>query len=151
MASSPGISNDPLPLLQLQEVDSSKVAERGDSPGLLPAVYTPPVGMDGHAICIPSPYTDSGHSHGPLAFYGPSVLSYTRPPVTDSPSSLCPPLSPSLFFASQSHHSMPPLTLHCPQPLVYSEPSTHPPWVEAKPHGVAPSRYVSHLLYPHQP
>uniref|UniRef100_A0A667YG33 Estrogen receptor 2b n=1 Tax=Myripristis murdjan TaxID=586833 RepID=A0A667YG33_9TELE len=150
MASSPGISNDPLPLLQLQEVDSSKVAERGDSPGLLPAVYTPPVGMDGHAVCIPSPYTDSSHdyshSHGPLAFYGPSVLSYARPPVTDSPSSLCPPLSPSLFFASQSHHSMPPLTLHCPQPLVYNEPSTHPPWVEAKPHGLAPCSTANKML-----
>lgn len=151
MASSPGLDNDPLPLLQLQVVDSSKATDRQSSPGLLPAVYSPPVGIDGHTVCIPSPYTDSSHeyhhSHGPLTFYSPSVLSYARPPITDSPSSLCPPLSPSAFWPSHGHPSMPSLTQRCPQPLVYSEPSPHAPWLEPKSHSISPSRYAdtSHL------
>ncbi|XP_070776173.1 estrogen receptor 2b [Enoplosus armatus] len=136
MASSPGLDTDPLPLLQLQEVDSSKASERPSSPGLLPTVYSPPLGMDSHTVCIPSPYTDSSHeynhSHGPLTFYSPSVLSYARPPIADSPSSLCPPLSPSAFWPSHSHPNMPSLTLRCPQPLLYNEPSPHAPWLEAK-------------------
>uniref|UniRef100_A0AAQ4QJ69 Estrogen receptor 2b n=1 Tax=Gasterosteus aculeatus aculeatus TaxID=481459 RepID=A0AAQ4QJ69_GASAC len=101
----------------------------------------PPLGMDGQTVCIPSPYTDSGHEynhgHGPLNFYNPAVLSYARPPATDSPSSLCPPLSPSAFWPSNGHPNMPSMTLRCPQPLLYSEPSPHAPWLEAKPHGLA--------------
>ncbi|XP_076002735.1 estrogen receptor 2b [Genypterus blacodes] len=143
MASSPGLDTDPLPLLQLQEVDSSKATDRQSSPGLLSAVYSPSVGIDGHTVCIPSPYTDSSHEynhgHGPLTFYSPSVLSYARPPITDSPSSLCPPLSPSAFWPSHGHPSMPSLTLRCPQPLVYNEPSPHAPWLEPKSHSITPS------------
>ncbi|KAM4625217.1 estrogen receptor 2b isoform 1-T1 [Polymixia lowei] len=142
MASSPGIDADPSPLLQLQEVGSSKASERGSSPGLLPSVYSSPVGMDSHTVCIPSPYADSGHDygHGPLTFYNPSVLSYGRPPITDSPaSSLCPPLSPSLFWPPHAHPTGPSMSLHCPQPLVYNEPSPHAPWGEAKPHAINPS------------
>ncbi|KAM9707492.1 estrogen receptor 2b isoform 1-T2 [Menidia menidia] len=148
MASSPGLNADTLPLLQLQEVDSSKASERPTSPGLLPTMYSPPLGVDGHTVCIPSPYTDSshdynhGHGHGPFAFYSPSVLSYTRPPVTDSPSSLCPPLSPSAFWPSHSHHNIPSLTLHCTQPLVYNEPNQHTPWLEPKAHSIDPSSSV---------
>uniref|UniRef100_UPI0037E787D6 estrogen receptor 2b isoform X2 n=1 Tax=Semicossyphus pulcher TaxID=241346 RepID=UPI0037E787D6 len=127
MASSPGLDADPLPLLQLQEVDSSKV-------------YSPPRGMDSHTVYIPSPYTDSSHEynhgHGPLTFYSPSVLSYARPSVTDSPSSLCAPLSPSAFWPPHSHPNMPSLALRCPQPLVYNEPSLHAPWLEPKSHSI---------------
>uniref|UniRef100_A0AAQ4RLL1 Estrogen receptor 2b n=1 Tax=Gasterosteus aculeatus aculeatus TaxID=481459 RepID=A0AAQ4RLL1_GASAC len=134
MASSPRLDANPLPLLQLQEVDSSKSSERPGSRGLPPAVYSPPLGMDGQTVCIPSPYTDSGHEynhgHGPLTFYNPAVLSYARPPATDSPSSLCPPLSPSAFWPSNGHPNMPSMTLRCPQPLLYSEPSPHAPWLE---------------------
>nr|BAR64353.1 estrogen receptor 2b [Gasterosteus aculeatus] len=147
MASSPRLDANPLPLLQLQEVDSSKSSERPGSRGLPPAVYSPPLGMDGQTVCIPSPYTDSGHEynhgHGPLTFYNPAVLSYARPPATDSPSSLCPPLSPSAFWPSNGHPNMPSMTLRCPQPLVYSEPSPHAPWLEAKPHGLAGSSIIS--------
>lgn len=144
MTSSPALDANPLPLLQLEEVDSSKATERVSSPGLLPAMYSPPVGMDSHTICIPSPYTDSNHDynhgHGPLTFYSPSMLSYTRSPITDSPSSLCPPLSPSAFWPSHTHHNVPSLTLHCTQPLVYNEPSPHAPWLDPKVHSISPSR-----------
>lgn len=143
MASSPGLNNDPLPLLQLQEVDTSKAPERPPSPGLLPAMYSPPSGMDSHTVCIPSPYTDSSHEYGngpaPLTFYSPSMLSYSRPPMTDSPSSLCPPLSPSAFWSSHGH-SMPSLTLHCTQPIVYNEPNPHAAWLEPKVHNINPNR-----------
>ncbi|XP_068195683.1 estrogen receptor 2b [Antennarius striatus] len=139
MASSPGLDAHPMPLPQFQEVDSSKT-ERPSSPGLMPSVYSPPLGMDGHTVCIPSPYTDSSHdynhSHGPLTFYSPSVLSYARPPITDSPSSLCSSLSPSAFWPSHNHPNVPSLTLHCPQPLVYNEPSPHAPWLESKAHSL---------------
>nr|ABB96484.1 estrogen receptor beta [Pseudolabrus japonicus] len=140
MASSPGLDSDSLPLLQLQEVDSSKVSERPGSPSLLPAVYTPPRSMDSHTVYIPSPYTDNNqeynHGHGPLSFYSPSVLSYARPSATDSPSSLCAPLSPSAFWPPHSHPNLPSLTLRCPQPLGYNEPGLHAPWLEAKQHSI---------------
>lgn len=140
MASSPGLDSDSVPLLQLQEVDSSKTSERPNSPSLLPAVYSPPRNMDNHTVYIPSPYTDNSpeynHGHGPLTFYSQSVLSYARPPVTDSPSSLCAPLSPSAFWPPHNHPNMPSLTLRCPQPLVYNEPGLHPPWLEPKSHSI---------------
>nr|XP_020467214.1 estrogen receptor beta-like isoform X2 [Monopterus albus] len=143
MASSPGLGRDPLPLLQLQEVDSSKASERPSSPGLLPTMYSPPVDMDNHAVCIPSPYTDSSHEynpgHAPLTFYSPPVLNYTRPPITDRQSSLGPPFGPSAFWSPHGHTNVPSLTLRCPQPLVYNEPSPHAPWLESKPHSITPS------------
>ncbi|KAI3367962.1 hypothetical protein L3Q82_026229 [Scortum barcoo] len=137
MASSPGLDADTLPLLQLQEVDSSKGSERPSS-----AVYSPTLGMDSHTVCIPSPYTDSSHEfnhgHGPLTFYSPSVLSYARPPITDSPSSLC----PSAFWPTHGHPNMPSLTLRCPQPLVYNEPNPHAPWLEPKTHSISGSSSI---------
>ncbi|XP_024857992.1 estrogen receptor 2b isoform X1 [Kryptolebias marmoratus] len=146
MASSPGLNAEPLPMLQLQEAYSSKPSERPTSPGLLPTMYSPPLGIDSHTVCIPSPYTDSSHDynhgHGPLTFYGPSVLSYSRPPITDSPTSLCPPRSPSAFWSSHSHHNVPSLTLHCTQPLVYSEPGPHPAWLNPKAHSINPNSSV---------
>lgn len=126
MASSPSL--DIHPLLQLQEVDSSKAPERPVSPGLLPATYSPPVTMEGHTVCIPSPYTDC--SHGPLTFYGPSLLSYPRAPATDSPST---------FWPSSHHHpGLPPLSLHCPPPFPYNE-----PWLESKGHSTNANRWVN--------
>lgn len=146
MASSPGLDSNSLPLLQLQEVDSSKASERPRSPGLLPSTYSPSLGVDGHTVYIPSPYTDNSHDynhgHGPLSFYSPSVLSYTRPAITDSPSSLCPPHSPSAFWPSHSHPSIPSLTLHCTQPIAYNEPSPHTTWLEPKAHSINPSSSI---------
>uniref|UniRef100_A0A673ACC5 Estrogen receptor 2b n=1 Tax=Sphaeramia orbicularis TaxID=375764 RepID=A0A673ACC5_9TELE len=132
MASSPGLNVDPMPLLPLQESDSGKASERPCSPNLLSP-----------AICIPAPYTDSNHDyshgHAPLTFYNPSMLSYGRTPIGDSPSSLCPPLSPSPFWSSHGHTNVPALTLHCPPPLIYNEPSPHGPWMEPKAHGINPA------------
>ncbi|XP_068607770.1 estrogen receptor beta-like [Brachionichthys hirsutus] len=135
MASSPGLIAHPIPLLQLQEVDSSKSSERPGSPGLLPTIYSPPLGMDGHTVCIPSPYTDSSHdynhSHGPLTFYSPSVLSCARPAITDGAS-----LSPPAFWQSHNHPAVPSLTLHCPQPHGYNQPGPHAHWLESKAHSI---------------
>ncbi|XP_056282457.1 estrogen receptor 2b isoform X2 [Pseudoliparis swirei] len=136
MAASPRLDADPL--LQLQEVASSKASERPRSRGLPPppSAYSPPLGMDGQTVCIPSPYTDSSYeyNHGPLAFYSPSVLSYGRPAAS---------AGPAAFWPSGGHHSMPSMTLRCPQPLVYGEPGPHAPWLEAKAHGLAGSSLIS--------
>nr|AAP72179.1 estrogen receptor beta [Halichoeres tenuispinis] len=146
MASSPGLDTDPLPLLRLQEVDSSKASERPSSPGLLPAVYSPRQGMDSHTVYIPSPYTDNNqeynHGSGSVSFYSPSVLSYARPSATDSPSSLCGPLSPSAFWPPHSQPNLPSLTLRCPQPLGYNESGLHAPWLESKPHNISSSSSI---------
>lgn len=128
MASSPRL--DVHPLLQLQEVDSSKTPEGPVSPGLLPATYSPPTTMDAHAVCIPSPYTDCSHeySHGPLTFYSPSLLSYPRAPVSDTPPT---------FWPSAHHPTLPSLSLHCPPPFPYNE-----PWLEATGHSIDANRWV---------
>uniref|UniRef100_A0A3B3QXB0 Estrogen receptor 2b n=1 Tax=Paramormyrops kingsleyae TaxID=1676925 RepID=A0A3B3QXB0_9TELE len=136
MAGSPG---GDLPLLQLQEVGSSKVGGQSSSPGVLPTVYAAPLpGLDveNRAVCIPSPYADNGHDYPTLTFYNPSVLSYPGSSIPDSPS-VRPPLSPALYWPPHSHpgHTshLPPLTLHCQQPMVYSDPP-QTPWVETKAH-----------------
>lgn len=140
MASSPGLGVDPVPLLPLQESDPEKSSERPRSPTLLSPVYSPPLGLDGHAVCIPAPYADGNHEYGhaPLAFYNPSALSYGRAPAVDGPSPLCPPLSPPTFWSSHGHANA--LTLHCPPPLLYNEP--HGPWVEPKVHGINPGSSI---------
>ncbi|XP_008313933.1 estrogen receptor beta-like isoform X3 [Cynoglossus semilaevis] len=103
--------------------------------------------MDTHTVCIPSPYTDSGHEynlgHGPLTFYGPPVLSYSRPPVTDSQGAVCGPLSPTAFWPPHGPANISSLTLRCPQPLVYNEPSPHGcSWMEPKAHSINPSSSI---------
>uniref|UniRef100_A0A6Q2WRU1 Estrogen receptor 2b n=1 Tax=Esox lucius TaxID=8010 RepID=A0A6Q2WRU1_ESOLU len=148
MASSPGSGTESSPLLQLQEVDSSKAQGSGSPLGLLPTMYCSPSDMETRTLCIPSPYTDNSHenSHGSLTFYNPSMAGYSRTATSNSPSQ-CPPLSPSLFWPHPGHsqHNMLSLTLHCPQPLGYSEPNHHALWVEPRPHGLSPG---SPLLHP---
>lgn len=124
-SSSPRQDLHPLPLLQLQEVDSSKAPDRPASMDRHAPTYSPPASMDRHAVCIPSPYTDAAHDYGhaPLAFYSPSVLGYPRAPVPDSPSTFWPP--------PQGHAPLPPLTLPCAPPLPYNQ-----PWLEAKGHSI---------------
>ncbi|XP_036398426.1 estrogen receptor beta-like [Megalops cyprinoides] len=137
MAGSPG---NELPLLQLPEVDSSKMGESGSSPGLLPPMYgsgLPALTMESRAVCIPSPYAESSHDYPALTFYSPPMLGHGGPPIPDSPN-VHQSLSPSLFWPPNNHHGhISPLALHFQQPLVYSEPP-HTPWVDPKPHEHGP-------------
>lgn len=99
------------PLLQLQEVDSSRVASRilspvlSSSPGLSHETSQP--------ICIPAPYTDLGHDFSPMSFYSPTIFSYAAPSISERPS-VCQSLSASLLWPGHGHvgGSIP---LHCSQ------------------------------------
>ncbi|KAM9568096.1 estrogen receptor beta-like [Salvelinus alpinus] len=136
MACFPGSGTDTSPLLQVQKVGSNK------APGLLPTIYSPLSGMESSSLCIPSSHTGSSHDYSPVAFYNHSTLGYSRPTISDNPS-LCPPL----FWPPHDHgqHNMPPLTQHCPQPLLYSNPNHHAPFEEPKPLNLTRS---SPLLHP---
>ncbi|XP_061677290.1 estrogen receptor 2b [Syngnathoides biaculeatus] len=88
-ASSPGLGSEPLALVQLQEVDSSETSALHSSPLPTPAIYSPPVGLNGgHVVCVSSPYADGDHEYGhaTLAFYGSSALSYGQAPAENAPS-----------------------------------------------------------------
>lgn len=113
----------------------------------LPHVYTSPLGMDNHTICIPSPYVDTSQGYSPphageynhraLSVYSPvssTVLGYSRPPVSDS----LVPLAPTVFWPPRTTHT--PLSLHCPPPLAYSETHTRGSWEEGKTHGFNQNR-----------
>ncbi|XP_030628489.1 estrogen receptor 2b isoform X2 [Chanos chanos] len=99
-----------------------------DSPGLQ---FQEVGSMDSQAVCVPSLYADGNqdytqeYAHGSLSFYYPSLLDFSQPPMSKSPSLFWPPTAPQ---------SMPTLTLHCPPPLVYPDPPTFPPWPEAEDH-----------------
>ncbi|XP_041831681.1 estrogen receptor 2a [Melanotaenia boesemani] len=86
------------PLLQLQEVDSSRVgrtpALSSSSPGLSHETSQP--------ICIPSPYTDIGHDFTTIPFYSPTIFSYAGPSISECPT-VHQSLSASLFWPSHSH------------------------------------------------
>ncbi|KAF7690266.1 estrogen receptor 2a [Silurus meridionalis] len=105
------------PLLQQQEVDSSRVggcapSSRMNSSSSSSSSSSPSMTMEGHPICIPSPYADIGHDFASLPFYSPTLLGYSGPPLPDCPS-VHQSLSPTIFWPSQSH--MAPLALHRPQ------------------------------------
>ncbi|KAM4713230.1 estrogen receptor 2a [Anableps anableps] len=82
------------PLLQLQEVDSSRVGSRILSPGLTHEPCQP--------ICIPAPYTDLGHDFTPIPFYSPTIFSYTGQSISECPS-VHQSLSASLFWPNHGH------------------------------------------------
>ncbi|XP_013870853.1 estrogen receptor 2a [Austrofundulus limnaeus] len=99
------------PLLQLQEVDSSRVAAHILSPVLS---SSPGLSQDtSQPICIPAPYTDLGHDFSALSFYSPTIFSYAGPSMSERPA-VCQSLSASLFWPGPGHvgGSIP---LHCPQ------------------------------------
>ncbi|KAM9354947.1 estrogen receptor 2a [Pholidichthys leucotaenia] len=100
------------PLLQLQEVHSSRVSSRVLSPVL--SSSSPGLSHEmGQAICIPSPYTDLGHDFTTLPFYSPTIFSYAGPSLSDCPS-VHQSLSTSLFWPGHGRMRAP-IPLHCPQ------------------------------------
>ncbi|XP_059213047.1 estrogen receptor 2a [Centropristis striata] len=122
------------PLLQLQEVDSSRVGGR-----ILPPVLSssPP----SQPICIPSPYTDRGHDFATIPFYSPTIFSYAAPGIPDCPS-VHQSLNPSLFWPSHSHVG-PPIPLHHPQARPQHTQPIHSQWVEfSPPDSILPSKSV---------
>ncbi|XP_054910387.1 estrogen receptor 2a isoform X2 [Poeciliopsis prolifica] len=82
------------PLLQLQEVDSSRVGSRILSPALTHEACQP--------ICIPAPYTDLGHDFTPISFYSPTIFSYAGQSISEC-QSVHPSLSASLFWPRNGH------------------------------------------------
>lgn len=118
------------PLLQLQEVDSSRVGCRVLSPIL--SSSSPGLSLEtSQPICIPSPYTELSHDFTTIPFYSPTIFSYAAPGISEC-SSMHQSLRPSLFWPSHGH-------VGSPLPLHHSQ--THPqhgqpiqkPWVERSP------------------
>ncbi|CAB1343042.1 unnamed protein product [Coregonus sp. 'balchen'] len=132
MAASPLPERDSAPLLQLQEVDPSRVGRGGRILSPIFSAPSPPLPMEAHPICIPSPYTDIGHDFNPLSFYSPTLLSYGGPALPDCPSARQS-LSPSFFWPPHAHVG-PSLALHHrPQSRPQQGQPTRVPWVELSP------------------
>ncbi|XP_061610600.1 estrogen receptor 2a isoform X1 [Phyllopteryx taeniolatus] len=117
------------PLLQLQEVDSSRVGCRVLSPTL--NASSPGLSIDtSQPICIPSPYTDLSHDFTTIPFYSPTIF-YAGPGLSD-----CSPvhqsLRPSLFWPNHGHMG-PPGPLHPSQVRPQQSQPVQSPWVELSP------------------
>ncbi|XP_071777415.2 estrogen receptor 2a isoform X1 [Centroberyx gerrardi] len=119
------------PLLQLQEVDSSRVGARVLSPVL--SSSSPGLSLEsGQPICIPSPYTDLGHDFT-IPFYSPAIFSYAGPNLSDCPA-VRQSLSPSVFWPGHGHgHVGPPIPLHRSQSRPQHGQPIHSQWVELSP------------------
>lgn len=130
-----------VPLLQLQEVDSSRSGGCTLSSRMISSSSSPNVTMESHPICIPSPYADIGHEFTTLPFYSPALLGYNGSPLPDCPS-VRQSLSPSLFWPSQSH--MAPLALHRQQSHCQQNQTSNGTWQELKPRNYTANdnRYV---------
>lgn len=123
MASSPEREQ---PLLQLQEVDSSRLGRRVLSPLL--SASSPGLSLESsQPICIPSPYNDLDFSMIPL--YGPTLFSYAHPGLQDRSRQS---LSPSLFWTNHGHVG-PQIPLHRPLSCQHGQP-IHGSWTELSPH-----------------
>ncbi|XP_042246262.1 estrogen receptor 2a [Thunnus albacares] len=118
------------PLLQLQEVDSSRVGSRVLSPIL--SSSSPGLSLEpSQPICIPSPYTELGHDFTTIPFYSPAIFSYAGPGISDCPS-VHQSLRPSLFWSGPGHVG-PPIPLHhSPARPQHGQP-IQSPWMELSP------------------
>ncbi|XP_061563292.1 estrogen receptor 2a [Cololabis saira] len=97
------------PLLQLQEVDSSRVCSRILSP--VHSCNSPSLSHEtSQPICIPTPYTDLGHDFTTIPFYSPAIFSYAGPSISEGPS-VHQSLGASLFWPSHGHMG-PSIPLH---------------------------------------
>ncbi|XP_023155445.2 estrogen receptor 2a isoform X1 [Amphiprion ocellaris] len=113
------------PLLQLQEVDSSRVGSRVLSPILNSS--SPSLSLEtSQPICIPSPYTDLSHDFATIPFYSPTIFSYAGPSIPDCPS-VHQSLSASLFWPSHGHVG-PPIPLHHSQARPQHSQPIQSPW-----------------------
>ncbi|XP_024912375.1 estrogen receptor 2a isoform X1 [Cynoglossus semilaevis] len=123
------------PLLQLQEVGSSRVRGCMLSPILSSCSSSSSPGMTldpSHPICIPSPYTDLGHDFtASLPFYSPTIFTYPSPSVADG-SSGRQSLSPSVFWAGHGRVGST-VPLHHPQGRPQHAPTLQRTWVELTP------------------
>ncbi|KAM9798261.1 estrogen receptor 2a [Neosynchiropus ocellatus] len=129
MAATPPLEKDQ-PLLQLQEVDSSRVCNRVLSPVL--ATSPPGVSLDStQPICIPSPYTELGHDFPALPFYGPTVFSYAGPGISEH-RSVHPSLRPSLFWSGHGPVGSP-LSLHPSQARPQQSQAVQSRWLKMSP------------------
>uniref|UniRef100_A0A672KE26 Estrogen receptor beta-1-like n=1 Tax=Sinocyclocheilus grahami TaxID=75366 RepID=A0A672KE26_SINGR len=117
------------PLLQLQEVDSSRLGGHVLSPAFNSS--SPSLPVESHPICIPSPYTDIGHDFTTLPFYSPALLGYGTSPLSDCPS-VRQSLSPSLYWPPHSHVSS--IALHQQQTRLQQNHPTGGSWAELTPH-----------------
>ncbi|KAM9840848.1 estrogen receptor 2a [Aulostomus maculatus] len=118
------------PLLQLQEIDSSRVGSRVLSPIL--SSSSPSLSVETRQpICIPSPYTDLSHDFTTIPFYGPTIFSYTGPGISDCPS-IHQPLRPSLFWPSHGNVG-PPIPQHHSQARPQHSQQIQSAWVELTP------------------
>ena len=118
------------PLLQLQEVDSSRAVSRVLSPILTSP--SPALSSEGAPpVCIPSPYTELTPDYSTLPFYSPTIFSYNSPGLSDC-STVHQSLSPSLFWSGHGHVGSP-LPLHRAQTRPPPSQSANSPWVEIPP------------------
>lgn len=131
------------PLLQLQEVDSSRTGGCTLTSRMNSSSSSPTVTAESHPICIPSPYADIGHDFTALPFYSSALLGYSGPPLPDCPS-VRQSLSPTFFWPSQSH--MAPLTLHRPQSHCQQNQQSNGTWQEltSRSYTASDSRYNVH-------
>ncbi|CAK6975977.1 estrogen receptor 2a [Scomber scombrus] len=118
------------PLLQLQEVDSSRVGSRVLSPIL--SSSSPGLSLEtSQPICIPSPYTELSHDFTTIPFYSPTIFSYAAPGISEC-SSMHQSLRPSLFWPSHGHVGSH-LPLHNSQTRPQHSQPIQKPWVELSP------------------
>ncbi|XP_047194135.1 estrogen receptor 2a [Hippoglossus stenolepis] len=118
------------PLLQLQEVDSSRVRSCVLSPIL--SSSSPGLSLDAsQPICIPSPYAELGHDFATIPFYSPTIFSYAAPSISECPS-VHQSLSPSLFWPGHGHMG-PPMPLHRSQGRPQHGQPIQSPWGELTP------------------
>ncbi|XP_029902826.1 estrogen receptor 2a isoform X1 [Myripristis murdjan] len=128
MAASP--SEREQPLLQLQEVDSSRVSSHVLSPAL--SSSSPALSLESsQPICIPSPYTDLSHDFPSLPLYSPTIFSYAGPNISNCPS-VRQSLSSSLFWSSHGHVGSP-IPIRRPQPRPQHGQAIYSPWVDLSP------------------
>ncbi|XP_067848212.1 estrogen receptor beta-like [Heptranchias perlo] len=129
MSTSPRKESSQIP--ELQELRPGTVENhiKNSPQGLTtqgPYSSTLPGLADHGAVCIPSPYVENRHEFPTLAFYSPSILGYSMPGDASGPDGtiMRQNLSPSVYWSSTGHVS--PITLHCQQPIMYSEPPKSP-------------------------